>query len=529
MTVRSAATLDDALEEMRRRPPLLVFADLAPPGPAGLDAFLRLQEAAPETPIVVLSEFEDDDTACEAIRRGAQDCLVEGLFDSASLSRTIRHALARFAYDDSYRRSHATFQRTLAESDLPSLVADARGDVLYANPAAEEALGGRPEHVDWDDRDDEQPRFELAGAPSRSARAQITDTLWDGRLAALVTLEARPTDGASSPQPESRPATWFGGMASASPRMRSVFHLCERIAPSSAAVLILGETGTGKELVARAIHKRSGRSGHFVALDCGAVPSTLIDSELFGHERGAFTGANAHKLGLFRHAHRGTLLLDEVGNLPLASQHSLLRVLQEGVVRPLGGTAEVGVDVRIIAATSESLDDAVRDQRFRDDLLYRLDVIRVELLPLRERPEDVIHLLRLFLEELCERYAAESVTPGPGFLQAAVDYPWPGNVRQLENFAERILLTGAPCFSRREFHEAIGPARSSARGTGEPGPDCDVSLSAYLAQREAAYLEALLGDTHGSLQATADRAEIDPRTLRRKLKRHGIDRTRFLH
>jgi DNA-binding NtrC family response regulator len=271
-----------------------------------------------------------------------------------------------------------------------------------------------------------------------------------------------------------------------------------------------------------------------VALDCGAVQESLIESELFGHERGAFTGASARKLGLLRHAHKGTLLLDEIGNMPMAAQHSLLRVLQEGVVRPIGGTDEFTVDVRIIAASSASLFEAVKAQRFREDLLYRLDVIRLELSPLRERPEDVLHLLRLFLEQLCVRYDLERLELGPGFLQAAVDYPWPGNVRQLENFAERLLLTGVPCLSKRDFHEIARPFRSTPprstnEGAAQDQVDVGLSLGAFLEQQEAAYLESLLRETRGSLPATADRAGVDPRTLRRKLKRHGIDRTRFLH
>jgi len=528
-------TLAEAIAALRAAPPHLIFTDLALPDSHGLETFQRLHQETKGTPIVVLSEFEDDDTAYEAVRLGAQDCLVEGKLDAAVLSRSLRHALARFAYDDAYRRSHAAYRQTLEESDQPTLVADGEGKVLYSNPAARAALGDVPRGVQCEDRDDRRPQIQFDAAPSVAAQARITDTLWDGQLATLITLELRPATpsdaqaGGAAP----RPASLFEGLVSASPRMRALFRTCERIAASSATVLIQGETGTGKELVARAIHKRSERKGRFVALDCGAVQESLIESELFGHEPGAFTGASTRKLGLLRHAHRGTLLLDEIGNLPMTSQHSLLRVLQEGVVRPIGGTDEVAVDVRVIAASSTSLFEAVRARRFREDLLYRLDVIRLELLPLRERPEDVLHLLRLFLEQRCARYDLERLELGPGFLQAAVDYPWPGNVRQLENFAERLLLTGAPCFSKRDLHEIVSPFRSppssAAEGAGRDPVALEQSLGAFLEQQEAAYLESALRETRGSLPATADRAGIDPRTLRRKLKRHGIDRTRFLH
>ena len=533
-----AETLEEAVTALRDSQVRLIFTDLALPDSHGFETFQRLQDEAQGTPIVVLSEFEDDDTAYQAVRLGAQDCLVEGKLDAAVLSRSIRHALARFAYDDAYRRSHDAYFQTLEESDLPTLIADGEGRVVYSNQVAQTVLGDTPRRVDWDARDDRRPEIQFDSAPPTAVQARITDTLWNGQLARLITLELRPPTASEPPAlgGEPHPASLFEGLVSASPRMRALFRTCERVAASPATVLIQGETGTGKELVARAIDKRSERKGRFVALDCGAVQESLIEAELFGHERGAFTGASTRKLGLFRHAHKGTLLLDEIANMPMAAQHSLLRVLQEGVVRPVGGTDEFSVDVRIIAASSASLHDAVKARSFREDLLYRLDVIRLDLLPLRERPEDVLHLLRLFLEQLCVRYDLDRLELGPGFLQAAVDYPWPGNVRQLENFAERLTLTGVPCFSTRDFHEVVGPLRSSpataARaGGGAPQDPIDVgrSLSAFLEQQEAAYLESALRETRGSLPATADRAGVDPRTLRRKLKRHGIDRTRFLH
>ncbi|MCA8922551.1 MAG: sigma 54-interacting transcriptional regulator [Planctomycetes bacterium] len=536
--VEHTETLSAALAALAAATPHLAFADLGLPDSHGLETFVRLRAELGDVPLVVVTEFEDDRAAEEAVRLGAQDYLVEGRLDAPTLSRCMRHALARLTHDDASRSSHASYQRTLDTSDVPRVVADRAGKVLYANRAAVRTLGSAPRGVDWSARDEAPPRitFDVGELPS-PLRVQLSETLWDGRLATLITL--RP-DGPRDPEASleeaavvgGHPTSLFEGLISASPRMRSLFRVCERVATAPATVLLQGETGTGKELVARGIHKRSGRKGRFVAIDCGAVPESLIDSELFGHERGAFTGATSRKLGLFRHAHQGTLLLDEVGNMPLPSQHSLLRVLQEGVVRPLGSTDEIEVDVRIIAASSESLSDAVEAHRFREDLLYRLDVIRLELLPLRERPEDILHLLRMFLEQQRQRYGLEPLTLGTGFLEAAVAYPWPGNVRQLENFAERLLLTGTPCVSKRDFHEVVRPF-----GAKRPSPSgripltdaaIDQPLSAFLAAQEEAYFEALLRASHGSLQETADRAEVDPRTLRRKLKRYGIDRARFL-
>jgi len=520
--------LQQAVSKLPDSRPHLIFTDLALPDSEGLETFRRLHEEAKDTPILVVSEFEDDPTSYEAILLGAQDCLVEGKLDAVVLSRSIRHALARSSYDDGNRRSHDAYHRILKESDLPSLVVAGEGRVLFSNLAAQKVLGNVPHRVDWIDREDRKPEIRFDSAPSAAPGARITDTLWEGEIATLVTLEVRPDSARVASGDELHPASLFEGLVSASPRMRALFHTCERVAATPATVLIEGETGTGKELVARAIHKRSRRTGRFVALDCGAVQASLIESELFGHERGAFTGANARKLGLFRHAHKGTLLLDEIGNMPLTSQHTLLRVLQERTVRPVGSTDEFSVDVRVIAASSSSLIDAVKADRFREDLLYRLDVIRLDLLPLRERLEDVLHLLNLFLEQLCVRYDLERVDLGAGFLQAAMDYRWPGNVRQLENFAERLLLTGAACFSKRDFQEIVGPFRSASPRVVDP-VEVGQSLRSFLEEQEAAYLESALRGTRGSLPATAQLADLDPRTLRRKLKRHGIDRTRFLH
>lgn len=524
-----ACSLERALAGLAESRPHVIVTDLNLPDSSGLATFRRLREQARETPILVLSEYEDDPLGYEAVLLGAQDCLVEGKLDALALSRSIRHALARFAYDDANRRSHDEYHETLTESDLPSLVVASDGRVLFSNSAACALLGNVPQRIDWSAGADRKPKIEFDSAPPLTPAARITDTLWEGRLATLITLEqGRGADPGASVA-GGQPVSLFEGLATASPRMRTLFRTCERVAPTPATVLIQGETGTGKELVARAIHKRSGRTGRFVALDCGAVQESLLESELFGHERGAFTGASARKLGLFRHAHQGTLLLDEIGNMPLTSQHSLLRVLQERTVRPVGSVEEFAVDVRVIAASSSSLLEAVEAGGFREDLLYRLDVIRLALLPLRERPEDVLHLLNLFLEQLCVRYDLERPALGPGFLQAAAAYPWPGNVRQLENLSERVLLAGSACLSKRDFRDVVGASSSDSGGGAGPGVGSRQSLRAFMEQQEATYLESVLRRTRGSLPATAHIADLDPRTLRRKLKRHAIDRTRFLH
>lgn len=331
----------------------------------------------------------------------------------------------------------------------------------------------------------------------------------------------------------------FEGMLSRSQKMRDLFEICVRTATTDATVLILGETGTGKELMARAFHRRSERSrteGRMVSINCNAVPENLIDSELFGHVRGSFTGAEEDKDGLFRAADGGTLFLDEVGSIPLQAQYRLLRVLQEGKVRPVGSDEEVDVDVRVIAATSVRLDEAVAAETFRSDLLYRLDVIRVVLPPLRERPEDILFLFGHFIRKLSEHHGLPRPEMEDSFLDAFQAYGWPGNIRQLENLTERLLLThnGADPLTAESFTDLVAPPTENPdtnNGFGETLPNLDEPLTEFVRttadRAEEAYLRAALQRTQGRVIKTAELARISRRTLLRKLKRLGIDRTSY--
>jgi two-component system NtrC family response regulator len=233
----------------------------------------------------------------------------------------------------------------------------------------------------------------------------------------------------------------FEGIVGFCPAIQEVFRAVRRVASSDAQVLISGESGTGKELVARAIHRLSERApGPFVAINCGAIPENLLESELFGHEKGAFTGAHMRRSGRIESAHRGTLFLDEVGELPVALQVKLLRFLQEHRLERVGGRQEIIVDVRVIAATNADLDREMKEERFREDLYYRLAVVRLALPPLRERGEDVTVLAKIFLD----RFAAENKKSISGFaaeaLEALQSYDWPGNVRELENRVKRAII-----------------------------------------------------------------------------------------
>jgi two-component system NtrC family response regulator/two-component system response regulator HydG len=223
--------------------------------------------------------------------------------------------------------------------------------------------------------------------------------------------------------------------------MREIFQLLDLAAPTDATVLLLGETGTGKELIARAIHRNSPRrEGPFVVVNCAAIPETLLESDLFGHERGAFTGAASRKTGRFASAHGGTIFLDEIGELPLAVQAKILRVLQFKEFEPLGSHASQKVDVRIIAATNRSLTDEVREGRFREDLFYRLNVVALTLPPLRSRREDIPVLAYYFFDNYTRKNKRSIQEIEPGALQRLKSYSWPGNIRELENVIERAVI-----------------------------------------------------------------------------------------
>ncbi len=553
--------LKEAMSRVAAAPPVdVALLDLTLPDATGLATFQRLRAAAPEVPLVVLSGLEDERLAQTAVREGAQDYLVKGAVNAAALGRAVRYAVLRTRHRGAadFRASHERFRQLLEESARPTLVLDRARAVRYVNPAAARllaadgaALLGR-----------ELPASALDGAPLElelgpaAARVRLwaADSLWEGALATLALVElapdvdAPPAAPAAAPDEEPTPRrgllrataalSRFEGLRSASPAMHQLFERCLRIAPTDASVLLLGETGTGKELLARAIHRRSGRKGRFVALDCGAVPEGLIESELLGHERGAFTGADQARPGVFRLADGGTLMLDEVGNLSAGAQLSLLRVLQERTVRPVGGSKEHRVDVRVIAATSVPLFEAVNAGTFRSDLLYRLDVIRIEVLPLRERPEDVIHLFQFFLAELAERHELDAPETGPGFLEALLEHDWPGNVRQLENFAERTLLTAThPCLTRRDFYELArpygarpvddGPAAAAPADAGAGAPDTALDLTAFVEQQERRYFAALLEECEGRVLEVARRAGVHRKTVFRKLRKFGLAKEEF--
>ena len=306
-----------------------------------------------------------------------------------------------------------------------------------------------------------------------------------------------------------------GQMIGASPAFRRMMTLVEQIADSSATVLIQGESGTGKELVARSIHERSPRrNGPFVAVNCAALPETLLESELFGYEKGAFTGAAGRKEGRFELADGGTLFLDEVADLSPVTQPKILRVLQEGEFERLGGTRTQPVDVRIVAATNQELAEMVREKRFREDLYYRLNVITIRVPPLRERYEDVRVLAQHFLRV----YAAKNGRKLEGFTAEAIQrleaYAWPGNVRELENLVERsVVLARKDRIDAEDLPEEVA-------GVKRPPRDAILELiGSPLAEIEQRLLDETLRITGGNKTQAAKLLGIDVRTVARKLER----------
>jgi two-component system, NtrC family, response regulator PilR len=310
-------------------------------------------------------------------------------------------------------------------------------------------------------------------------------------------------------------------MVGVSPPMTVLFDLLRTVARTSSTVLVTGESGTGKELVARAIHSLSPRrDSPFVSVNCGALPETLLESELFGHVKGAFTDAHQNKRGLFEAAHRGTLFLDEIGETPPSMQVKLLRVLQEKRVRRVGGTDETEVDVRVITATNRSLDVLVREKKLREDLYYRLNVIPIYIPPLRDRREDIPLLAQHFLERFRKEMGSSVAKISPGAMARLERYGWPGNVRELENVIERaVALETSPEVLPERLPESLVPGEH--RGV----PDTlreGFHLDDYLHSVEAELVKRALDQASGDRSTTSRLLGINARALRYLIAKHGL-------
>jgi formate hydrogenlyase transcriptional activator len=306
----------------------------------------------------------------------------------------------------------------------------------------------------------------------------------------------------------------FSDLIGSSTRFRAVLEQINMVAPVDSAVLVRGETGTGKEVIARAIHDASPRRNHnFVAINCAAIPAALLESELFGHERGAFTGAVSQRMGRFQSADRGTIFLDEIGDLPLELQPKLLRVLQEQQFEPLGGTRTVRVNVRVIAATNQDLEAMVEDRMFRADLYYRLNIFPITLPPLREREQDIPLLVAYFVRKFAERVGKSIDCIPDDVMDALQHHHWPGNIRELQNFIERSLIMASGNVLRPRLEE-LNPPQS-------------VPFVRTLADAERAHILATLRQTNGVVGGAAGAAArlgLPRTTLIAKMQKLGLSR-----
>ncbi len=315
----------------------------------------------------------------------------------------------------------------------------------------------------------------------------------------------------------------LGEMVGGSAKMREVFSWIEQVAPSRAAVLITGESGTGKELVARAIHTFSPRkAAPFVAINCAAMPDTLMESELFGHEKGAFTGAVERRAGCFELAQNGTVLLDEIGDMPAATQAKLLRVLEDGRVRRLGGKNEIQLDVRVIAATNSPLDDAIREGKFREDLFYRLNVFPIPLPPLRDRKEDLQVLTTALLSDLNHKHSTKVTEVAAEIMDRFRAYNWPGNVRELRNVLERaVILAGEGTVQAAHLPPGFGGAPVAPPAAASEDGEIRIPFGYTVEQAERALIELTLTNTKHNKTRAAEILGISQKTLFNKLKEYG--------
>ena len=389
---------------------------------------------------------------------------------------------------------------------------------------------------------DEEDREESAGLLAAGALTVIPHHLDAGNLQEALSafIERQREVGVEQVKSERELDTsTLGDFSSQSPAMRSLLGLARKVAPADTSLLILGETGVGKEWLGRAIHAESPRArGPFIAVNPAALPEQLLESELFGHEKGAFTGATRARRGAFELAHGGTLFLDEIGDMPPHLQVKLLRVLQERQIRRLGSERSVDVDVRIMAATHQDLGSAIEESEFRPDLYYRLSVMALTVPALRERPEDIPPLVETYLRQF-RRQLGRSEISGLSLeaMKALQAYTWPGNVRELINVMERaVLLCEGELVTLAELPEEVsGPVVPGRPQTASPAIDVTAWLDRPLAEArdeilrsfELRYLSRLLEESRGSIGACAKRAGIDPRTLYNKMQLYGLRKEDF--
>ncbi len=462
----TASSGNQALQLIRASDFAAIVTDHAMPDLTGVELLERAARISPRAERILVSAYGDVDMLTEAINRGHVSHFLPKPIDPRELRNLVENALA--------------------------------GTIGVSNRALVLASGPMAARIDTVLRGAGLPvatSQELSGAGSLEDilvwQAEVsTDTLERVRRALLEARGSR----------RHRTQRGLGEVIGASPAMRAVFDAVERVAPTDATILVRGETGTGKELVARVVHSLSHRRDQpFVAVNCAALPESLVESELFGHERGAYTGAQARKLGRFERADAGTLFIDEVGNVPPAVQVKLLRVLQERAFERVGGTETLHVDIRLIAATNLDLEAAMTAGQFREDLYYRLNVVPITLPPLRERREDIPLLVDQMLPGFQRRLGKEGIRLSPAMMRRLQDYEWPGNVRELMNVIERVV--------------ALTPSGGVANFPDIRMRSPRQRLSTMIPERPSSSLRELVAD-------------FERRVIAQSLERHGGNRSR---
>ena len=417
-----------------------------------------------------------------------------------ALRRSLRHGLAVAEFVESVAEAERLLPR--CHFDCIVVEVDSATDPGLAWVAALQRDGGAP-LVCVSGRDDPA----LAAAGLRAGAVAVLPSPLDTRSLQRVLDSRRPSAAGE-------PATLRAGAATAlrvhlvgdSAPIRRVRDMVERVAPTPATVLIEGQTGTGKELIARLLHERSGRRGPFVPVNCGAIPPELMETELFGHAKGAFTGAHQQREGLFVAARGGTLFLDEISEMRSDLQVKLLRALEEGRIRPVGSDREVPIEVRIVASAQPGLREQVQERRFREDLYYRLNVVHILLPSLRERPDDVAVLVQHFMQRVADEFGMTPVALDESQLARLRARDWRGNVRELRNFVERTVLMGAP------------PEDEPSAAADAPDPDAGAyPVDWTLEQVKQAHILRVLAQNGGNRSATARQLGVSRRTLERRL------------
>jgi len=407
------------------------------------------------------------------------------------------------------QETYETAQANKAEFEADYRVVTPDGTVKYLHTIGHPVLSDSGNVVEY------------VGAGMDVTEQQLARMSLESALAEVQRLKNRLEDENLALREEVDHASMFEEIVGASAPLQAVLSHVSKVAPTDSTVLICGETGTGKELVARAIHKRSRRSDRaFLAVNCAAIPPSLIASELFGHEKGAFTGALQQRRGRFELAQSGTILLDEVGEIPIEAQVALLRVLQERQLERVGGNVPVSVDVRVIAATNRDLSAAVKAKTFRSDLFYRLNVFPIEIPPLRKRREDIPLLVEYYVKKFAEKIGKRIRKIERRTMEACQAYSWPGNIRELQNIIERsVILCSGETFSIDETWLSVQSAS---------GPD--PSLAAALHNQEKEMIEAALAESRGrvaGVSGAAARLGIPPSTLESKIKQLKIPKEKF--